>query len=379
MTGGQVVREMGKILVEIGYTDAGHAGTEENIECTLIVTNSNAGRYAYSVGLTSMGPGASDKYGALIIKNKFINVRDKNETNKIQENLDINNLMKLLGLDYEKKYDTKDDLKTLRYGKILILADQNNYGCYFKGLLINFIHHFWPNLLKFYFIYHLVVPVVRAVKGQEVYNFYSLQEFKAWKKTTSGTQNYQAKYYRSLGELSNSEMKDHFVNLKRQIIKFTYTGEDDDESIILAFSGEMLGQRQDWIKNYLEKAKHSRDKMTISYRENTSYSEFINLDLIQVFVDEIDRTIPNVIDGLTRTERLALLACMEEVNQEEIEINELAESIARKSSYKDREELLSAIVRLTENFVGSNNINLLQLIGNSGMELSGKKVHSSVR
>lgn len=30
----------------------------------------------------------------------------------------------ICGLQYKKKYETKEDLKTLRYGKIMIMTDQ---------------------------------------------------------------------------------------------------------------------------------------------------------------------------------------------------------------------------------------------------------------
>ena len=40
-------------------------------------------------------------------------------------------LLKILGLQYKKKYDTDDDMKTLRYGKVMIMADQVGYLLYF--------------------------------------------------------------------------------------------------------------------------------------------------------------------------------------------------------------------------------------------------------
>ena len=50
---------------------------------------------------------------------------------QIQENVEINALLKILGLQYKKKYDTDDDMKTLRYGKVMIMADQVGYLLYF--------------------------------------------------------------------------------------------------------------------------------------------------------------------------------------------------------------------------------------------------------
>ena len=63
-------------------------------------------------------------------------------------NAEINNIVKIMGLKYNKKYDAEDVLKTLRYGKIMIMTDQDHDGSHIKGLLINFIHQYWPEMIQ---------------------------------------------------------------------------------------------------------------------------------------------------------------------------------------------------------------------------------------
>lgn len=58
------------------------------------------------------------------ISGKILNVREATHK-QILENAEINNLIKILGLQYKKKYETRDDLKTLRYGKMMIMTDQD--------------------------------------------------------------------------------------------------------------------------------------------------------------------------------------------------------------------------------------------------------------
>jgi DNA topoisomerase II len=53
--------------------------------------------------------------------------------------------MKIVGLQIGKKYE---DLKSLRYGSIMIMSDQDTDGSHIKGLVINFIHSFWPSLFQ---------------------------------------------------------------------------------------------------------------------------------------------------------------------------------------------------------------------------------------
>lgn len=40
------------------------------------------------------------------------------------ENTEINNIIKILGLQYKKNYSDSESLKSLRYGKLMIMTDQ---------------------------------------------------------------------------------------------------------------------------------------------------------------------------------------------------------------------------------------------------------------
>lgn len=43
---------------------------------------------------------------------------------QIMENAEINNIIKILGLQYRKNYSDPESLKTLRYGRLMIMTDQ---------------------------------------------------------------------------------------------------------------------------------------------------------------------------------------------------------------------------------------------------------------
>ncbi len=77
-------------------------------------------------------------------------------------NEEIKNVVKILGLQYGKKYTDRTELNTLRYGKLMIMADQDQDGSHIKGLVINFIHHNWPHLLKHGFLEEFITPIVKV-------------------------------------------------------------------------------------------------------------------------------------------------------------------------------------------------------------------------
>jgi DNA topoisomerase-2 len=67
-------------------------------------------------------------------------------------NEEIKNLVDIIGLKFNQKYD-KENIKSLRYGHVMIMADQDSDGSHIVGLLINFIHR--ESLNHFFFCYLL--------------------------------------------------------------------------------------------------------------------------------------------------------------------------------------------------------------------------------
>lgn len=89
----------------------------------------------------------------------MLNVREAT-TKQILENSEVTNLLKIIGLNFKEKYESRDSLKTLRYGKLMIMTDQDHDGSHIKGLIINFVHNTWPNLLKHGFVEEVIKRVI---------------------------------------------------------------------------------------------------------------------------------------------------------------------------------------------------------------------------
>ena len=86
--------------------------------------------------------------------------------------------MKIVGLKVGTNYE---DTKSLRYGSIMIMSDQDTDGSHIKGLVVNFIHHFWPSLFKMEgFLKQFITPLLKATKGRETHSFYTMSDFKRW-------------------------------------------------------------------------------------------------------------------------------------------------------------------------------------------------------
>jgi len=79
------------------------------------------------------------------------------------ENAEINNIIKIVGLQYKEKYTSMESMLKLRYGRLMIMTDQDQDGSHIKGLIINFIHHNWPDLLRQNFLEEFITPLVKVL------------------------------------------------------------------------------------------------------------------------------------------------------------------------------------------------------------------------
>ncbi|CDW56095.1 DNA topoisomerase 2 [Trichuris trichiura] len=362
--------------------DANEAGTKNSQRCTLILTEGDSAKTLAVAGFSVVG---RDYFGVFPLRGKLLNVREASYK-QIMANAEINSLVKILGLQYKRKYETADDLRSLRYGKVMIMADQDQDGSHIKGLLINFIHHNWPSLIRHNFVEEFITPIVKVTKGKEEKAFFSLPEYEKWKMQTNNWHTWKIKYYKGLGTSTAKEAKEYFSDMGRHRIRFRYDGNDDDKALELAFSKKMVDDRKDWLSQWMQERRNQRSANqpeTYLYQENTTvvtYKEFVDKELIIFSNMDNERSIPSLVDGLKPGQRKVLYTCFKRNDKREVKVAQLAGSVAEMSSYHHGEaSLMATIVNLAHNFVGSNNINLLLPIGQFGTRLQGGKDSASPR
>uniref|UniRef100_A0A8C9PI47 DNA topoisomerase 2 n=1 Tax=Spermophilus dauricus TaxID=99837 RepID=A0A8C9PI47_SPEDA len=362
--------------------DANDAGSRNSTECTLILTEGDS---AKTLAVSGLGVVGRDKYGVFPLRGKILNVREASHK-QIMENAEINNIIKIVGLQYKKNYEDEDSLKTLRYGKIMIMTDQDQDGSHIKGLLINFIHHNWPSLLRHRFLEEFITPIVKVSKNKQEIAFYSLPEFEEWKSSTPNHKKWKVKYYKGLGTSTSKEAKEYFADMKRHRIQFKYTGPEDDAAISLAFSKKQIDDRKEWLTHFMEDRRQRKllglpeDYLYGQATTYLTYNDFINKELILFSNSDNERSIPSMVDGLKPGQRKVLFTCFKRNDKREVKVAQLAGSVAEMSSYHHGEmSLMMTIINLAQNFVGSNNLNLLQPIGQFGTRLHGGKDSASPR
>ena len=112
---------------------------------TLILTEGDSAKAGVMSGLSKED---RNWFGIFPLKGKLLNTLDA-ATAKINNNTEIANIKKIMGLQTGKRFKNKDDMKkTLRYGKIMILTDQDLDGHHIKGLTINLFSSQWNDLFQ---------------------------------------------------------------------------------------------------------------------------------------------------------------------------------------------------------------------------------------
>jgi DNA topoisomerase-2 len=133
---------------------------------------------------------------------------------QVMDNQELSNVVKILGLEFGKQYTS---IETLRYGSVMIMADQDIDGSHIKGLIINFFETFWPSLCRIHgFLKEFVTPIIRCKNNTETIDFFSQTDYELWK--INATTDWKIKYYKGLGTSTHNEAKEYFSNLKKHQI-----------------------------------------------------------------------------------------------------------------------------------------------------------------
>jgi len=349
--------------------DANWAGTAKSGECILILCEGDSAKAGIVSGLSSED---RNIMGVYPMKGKIMNVRGET-TKKISENTEIADMKKILGLESGKTYIDEDEVKrSLRYGKILFMTDQDLDGSHIKGLCLNLFQTEWSSLSQVpNFIGFMNTPILKAKKGAETLVFYNDGEYDAWKKVND-TKGWNVKYYKGLGTSTGKEFREYFA--RKKVVWFSHSGNSSDDTMDMVFNKKRSDDRKEWLGTY------ERETFVDTSLPTIAYEDFINKELIHFSKYDCERSIPNVMDGLKISLRKILFAAFKKNLTSEIKVAQFTGYVSEHSGYHHGEASLNgAIVGMAQNFVGSNNINLFSPNGQFGTRLRGGKDSASER
>lgn len=341
--------------------DAIWAGSAKSAECTLFVTEGLSAKTFVVKGISALEDGRK-RYGILPVRGKVLNVRGASMT-QISNNAEITNLIKMLGLQHNVDYTKPENFKTLRYGKVRILTDADHDGAHIKGLLINFIHYFYPSLIKCGYVASLRTPIVKTSIGKQHWVFYYLKDFREWAKRQKSV--FKAEYYKGLGTSTDEDIRDVF----REPRYIQYQQDPStDERVELVFADKRSNDRKVWLENYTEREfKYEQS----SGQEIVPISNFFDNEMIEFSIYDNQRSIPSIVDGMKPSQRKALHVGLRVLSTtEKYKVKQFAGEVAKRAAYHHGETSMEGtIVNMAQTFVGSNNIAVFSEQGQFGSRL----------
>ena len=354
--------------------DANYAGSaDKSAQCTIILCEGDSAKAGIISGLSKED---RNFIGVYPMKGKLFNVHGET-TKRISENREIAEIKQILGLETGKTYTPADIATKLRYGKVLFMTDQDLDGAHIQGLGINLFQIEWPSLTKIPgFIGFMNTPILKARRGAQEVLFYNDGEFEHWKKQFPDAvvpAAWNTKYYKGLGTSTGKEFKEYFEHKK--MVSFVHTGKESDDHLDMAFNKKRADDRKEWLSNY------SREAYLDTSKPEIPYEEFVDRGLIHFSIYDNERSIPNLMDGLKISLRKILYAAFKKGGlKTEIKVAQFSGYVSEHSGYHHGEASLNAaIVGMAQNFVGSNNINLLEPNGQFGTRGAGGQDSASER
>ncbi|KAJ1961864.1 DNA topoisomerase 2 [Dipsacomyces acuminosporus] len=351
--------------------DANHAGTKGGKDCTLILTEGDS---AKSLAVAGLGVVGRDKYGIFTLRGKPLNVRDAS-ARQISDNQEFTNIKQILGLKHGTNYKSTEQL---RYGHVMIMADQDVDGSHIKGLLLNMFDSMYPGLLEVDgFMQQFITPVVRVTnkKTKKRLDFYTESEYKKWfDSQPNSAKGWTAKYYKGLGTSKPEDAREYFSKLDFHRKAFDPAKIEDRKLLDMAFNKKKADDRKEWLAAYQPGVWVDNAKPSVGIEE------FVNKELVLFSIEDNGRSIPSVVDGLKPGQRKILWTSFMANLKNEIKVVSLQGKVTEKAAYHHGDQsLVATIVNMAQDFVGSNNINLLVPEGSFGTRLLGGKDAASAR
>lgn len=271
-------------------------------------------------------------------------------------------------------YDIETDTGKINAG-IGNMVQRQCDGIHIEGLIMNFFHALFPSLLQRAepYLVSMKTPIVRVFNPKGDILFYDENRFHKFMKEQ--TKPFKSKYYKGLGTTKSEDVPDTFGEKMVEYVK----DKDTDESINKVFHKKFSDDRKKWLEHYNPNPEFSLDdsgKIT-----PMNMSSFLNDEVIKFSHNDCKRSIPSLFDGLKESQRKCLYAVKKRnltYNKPSLKVAQLGGYVAEHTNYHHGEQnLYDTIVKMAQEYPGTNNIPLLYRDGMFGTRLNNSDAASA--
>lgn len=345
-------------------TDANFAGGEHRSKATAILCEGDSAE-AYTTVWIARVPNRQGRnyFGTLPLHGKILNVLNADFL-QILNNQDIKNIKEMLGLKDEEAYYNVNALSNLRYANVLIIADPDDDGKHILGLILLYFLSKHPGLVYHGRIKFLRVPILRINEKGVHRSFYTYASYNEWRASVNNPDDYKPDYFKGLGTSEKKHVAEDYANPK--VVTFQLDPSTTPR-ILMAFDNTRAEERKVWLSNWFNNVVEEN----LEPYEILPISKFIDHEFITYSTESLDRSIPDYLDGLKESQRKAFYAALKKLHNkkdsDKIKTGEIAHHAAEITNYKHGPKCLSdAITKMSQDFVGSNNLSYFVARGMMG-------------
>lgn len=198
----------------------------------------------------------------LPLRGKPKNVTNSGSDDDILDNKELSTLIATIGAGFNDDFN----LKTIHYGKIIIMTDADDDGAHIQNLLLSFFYTHMRPLIESGHIFIACPPLYRVFKkGKEVYCWSDEELDRARKSFGSG---YQISRYKGLGEMDADQLgKTTMDKATRRLIKVVIDDEEECSDKVDLFLGSDADRRKEWIASNIDFSSERDHLMEVRHEE----------------------------------------------------------------------------------------------------------------
>jgi len=204
-----------------------------------------------SAGGTAKDGRESQFQAVLPMRGKILNV-EKARLERIYSSTQIIPIVLALGTGIGDEFD----IKKLRYGKIIIMADADVDGAHIKTLLLTFFFRHMRPLIEEGHVYAAMPPLFKVFKGKQVRYAFTEEERDKYIEEL-GTKGVTASRYKGLGEMNADQLKETTMDPASRILKrITIDDAVEADNIFTLLMGDKVEPRRKYIENNAKYAEN---------------------------------------------------------------------------------------------------------------------------
>ena len=203
--------------------------------------------------------GRDRRFQAILpLRGKPLNA-EKKRLDQVLANEEFRSIITALGTGIDEDFD----VSSLKYHKVIILADADQDGAHIRAILLTFFYRYMRDLVADGHVYIGMPPLYAIKKGGDIRYAYDDRELK---KLTQGLRGYTLQRYKGLGEMNPEQLWETTMDpAHRKLMQVTVEDAAQADSIITVLMGDKVEPRREYIIEHAEfnKADHFDQHVTI--------------------------------------------------------------------------------------------------------------------